>query len=444
MSCGQVSPVSRFLSRVAACEGGDAPDRHLLERFAAARDPAAFAALVRRHGPMVLGVCRRVLGNLPDAEDAFQATFLVLVHKAGAIGRPEQLGNWLYGVAYRTAVKARGAAARRRGHERRAGGVTPADPAHEADQRELRAVLDEELAGLAEKYRAPVVLCYLEGLTTDEAARRLGCPRGTVLSRLARGRERLRRRLVRRGLALSAGAFAGGLAQGAVPAELAERTAETAARAAAGGAAAAGAVPVSVAALTKGVLRAMFLTKLKTAAAVLVAVGVVGTIAVVGAHAVLAERPADAQKQGEAKPATSNAAKPKADAGKSKTDKERLQGTWKMVAGEVQGREATEDELRRGHLVIKGDKLTTVRPDGTSTEADYQLDPEKKPKTIDVIPQEGPENERGKTFRGIYLLDGDTLKLCMNGPEMERPTEFKTAEGTRLMLFTLKREAGGK
>jgi RNA polymerase sigma factor (sigma-70 family) len=180
----------------------DSTDAELLDRFARTRDHAAFAALVRRHGPMVFGVCRRVLRDPNDADEAFQVTFLVLVRKAGGLRQPGRLANWLYGVANRVARKARVSAARRGRHERAAAGpdrTVPIDPT-DAD---LRAVLDEEMVALPAKYRAPLVLCYLEGLTNEAAAERLGWPPGSMSYRLARGRELLRKRLVRRGVCLA-------------------------------------------------------------------------------------------------------------------------------------------------------------------------------------------------------------------------------------------------
>src|SRR5262245_24476356 len=180
------------------------PDRELVERFAGQRDEAAFAALVRRHGPTVLGVCRRVLGHEQDAEDVFQAVFLVLSRKAGALRRKEAVGPWLFGVAHRLALRARQEARLRREHEGRAREGPPSDPPSELTVREAQAVVDEELARLPERERGPLVLCYLEGLTRDEAARRLCCPLGTLKDRLERGRAVLQKRLVRRGLALAA------------------------------------------------------------------------------------------------------------------------------------------------------------------------------------------------------------------------------------------------
>jgi uncharacterized protein (TIGR03067 family) len=135
--------------------------------------------------------------------------------------------------------------------------------------------------------------------------------------------------------------------------------------------------------------------------------------------------------------------KPSGKEADKKTDNEKLQGTWKVVSGESEGKEAPIDELKQATWVFKGDKLIVTKAT-ESHESDYKIDPTQKPKTIDVTPRQGPEEEKDKTFPGIYQLDGDTLKLCMNGPDMERPTEFVTKEGTRLMLLSLKREAAGK
>jgi RNA polymerase sigma factor (sigma-70 family) len=255
--------------------GGDLSDRALLERFLGQRDAAAFAALVRRHGPMVLGVCRRVLNNIHDAEDAFQATFLVLVRKGRSIAKRDALGSWLYGVAYRVSLKARADALRRQHHERQAAGRAEEQPPHDGARDDLRDVIDEEVNRLSDKYRRPVVLCYFEGKTYQEAARLLGWPAGTVSVRLARARELLRTRLGLRGLALSAGALTPWLAEGTASTAdaclLAEATANAAVRFAADPAAAG--VSSQVIALTQGVVKAMFLRKLKTVAGVLLTVG---------------------------------------------------------------------------------------------------------------------------------------------------------------------------
>jgi HlyD family secretion protein len=173
-------------------------DEQLLQRFIESSDEAAFADLVRRHGPMVLAVCRRILNNEQDAADAFQGTFLVLVRKAASLSQPELLGPWLYGVAYRTALKARARDSRRRAYERQVANMHVVAPISAGDGQQVRAELDEELNLLPEKFRAPLVLCYLEGKTHEEAARLLGCPPGSMSWRLARAQEALRARLGRR------------------------------------------------------------------------------------------------------------------------------------------------------------------------------------------------------------------------------------------------------
>jgi RNA polymerase sigma factor (sigma-70 family) len=197
MAATQLRKVVRQLRGVLARQDiAGLTEADLWERYVHERDEAAFETLVRRHGPMVLGVCRRILRNEQDAEDAFQATFLVLVRRAASLQSPSRIANWLHGVAYRTALEARSAAARRRAREAtvRVRTVMPEDP-----WAELWPVLDQELGRLAEKYRAAVVLCDLEGKTRRETARQLGWAEGTVASRLARGRSILAKRLARRG-----------------------------------------------------------------------------------------------------------------------------------------------------------------------------------------------------------------------------------------------------
>jgi RNA polymerase sigma factor (sigma-70 family) len=173
-------------------------DRELLERYVDDADEAAFELLVKRYGAMVLSVCRRVLGNVQDAEDAFQATFLVLVRRARSIARPNLLGNWLYGVALRTARKARARRTRRAEQQPPTPTRSSPDPHKEAALRELQAELDEEVQRLPANFRAPLLLCYLEGLSNREAAQRLGWPMGSIAHRLGRGRELLRSRLQHR------------------------------------------------------------------------------------------------------------------------------------------------------------------------------------------------------------------------------------------------------
>ena len=269
MATGQLSSVVRYLRTVKAGRlAATLPDATLLERFVSQRDEAAFEALVSRHGPMVLGLCRRVLGNAHDAEDAFQATFLVLVHKAGSVRKRTSLSHWLYGVAYRTALHARSERARRRVHERKGATMTSCEPVDEILCQELRSVLDEEINRLPEKYRVPVILCYLEGRTYEEASRQLRWPIGTVAIRLARARERLRTNLVRRGIGLADA----GLVM-AVPTSLLTSTVEAATLTATGQTALASMLAGRAVALSKAVLGTLSMTTLKATLTVLVAVG---------------------------------------------------------------------------------------------------------------------------------------------------------------------------
>jgi RNA polymerase sigma factor (sigma-70 family) len=302
MATDQLSQVVQHLrSLVANRETEGIPDADLLKRYVHERDEAAFETMVRRHGPMVLGVCHRLLHNSHDVEDAFQVTFLVLVRKASGLRSPGTIGNWLYGVAYRTALEARKASARRRAKEAQVVPRTESSPERHAD---VRSMLDQELRRLPDKHREVVVLCDLEGKTRKEAALDLGCAEGTVASRLARARTVLAKRLSRHGLPLSAGAMALALAENvaaaSVPASIISSTLK-AAGAYAGKPAAASVVSVNVAALTQGVLRTMFFTKLKIATAILAGIIVAG----VGAGSLIYETQA-AQSNDQGKAATRN------------------------------------------------------------------------------------------------------------------------------------------
>lgn len=239
------------------------PDAELLGRFVDGCDGEAFALLVRRHGPMVHGVCRRILRNHADADDAFQATFLVLVRRARAVRPRALLGNWLYGVAYRTALEARRAAAVRRVRERSAAEMRTTSPATDSPLPDMRETLDQELEALPDVYRAAVILCDLEGLSRKDAALRLGWSEGTLSGRLSRARSLLAGRLSRRGLALPLGGISvlNATATAGVPSMLLESTTRIGILVAAGEAVAV--APASVAALTEGVMKAMLLTKLK-------------------------------------------------------------------------------------------------------------------------------------------------------------------------------------
>ncbi len=271
-------------------------DAHLLERFVSRQSEAAFAVLVERHGPLVQGVCRRVLQDAHDAEDAFQAAFLILARKAHTIHQHQSLPSWLYKVAYRIALRARSTIVRRRTQERAAIQSAPPPSPGEVLRRELGEVLDEEVQRLPEKYRAPVLLCYLQGRTNEEAAQQLSCPTGTVKIRLMRARDLLRKRLERRGVGLTLTALTALLlentASAAVPAALVSATAS---------AATTGGMSAPVAGLVKGTLTGMCLTKLKVAAALLLTV-LIGTTADGLSQRVAAAGPAEIKQRDVAPP----------------------------------------------------------------------------------------------------------------------------------------------
>ena len=278
----------RRLARAAASTGDAAlSDAQLLERFVARRDEAAFELLVWRHGAMVLNLCRRLLRQEQDAEDAFQATFLVLARKARTIAKRQACASWLYKVAYRAALAARADSAARAA---RGGGdadqLPAADAADDLLWRDLRPVLDEEVSRLPEKYRAVFVLCCLEGRSGAEAAEQLRCPKGTVLSRLARARERLRRRLLRRGISLAVGSLA---AVTAAQGQAGELTASVVTRTVKDALTAATVTSARAVALTDGVLRAMFISKLKVVLGIVLAVGAVGIVGSLIGNALLAD-----------------------------------------------------------------------------------------------------------------------------------------------------------
>jgi RNA polymerase sigma factor (sigma-70 family) len=280
MAKAQVAFALRFLRCLGgAGGGGNVTEPDLIRRFLDQRDESAFAAIVQRHGPLVFAVCRRLLYSEQDAEDALQATFMVLARKAGSLRRPELLANWLHGVACRIARKARAAADRRRLRERPLNMDIPAEQrTPETDWADLRPVLDDEIGRLPEKYRIPFVLCYLDHRTNQEAARLIGCPTGTVLSRLSWARERLRCRLSARGLAVSVATVGVVLSCEAapVPAALARSTVQ-AATAFAAGSMSTGLVSANVAELAQAGLRTVLTFRLTMVASLLLTVFALGT-----------------------------------------------------------------------------------------------------------------------------------------------------------------------
>jgi RNA polymerase sigma factor (sigma-70 family) len=398
-----------------AWDGGEESDALLLGRFVELWDQAAFRDLVRRHGPMVLGVCRRVLRDPHAAEDAFQATFLVLARKAGSVRKRDSVGPWLYGVARRVALEARGVASRAV-RPARLGREVPGVDDHDGLERdELHAALHEELGRLPEKYRAPLVLCYIEGLAHEAVARQLGWPLGTVRVRIARGRDLLGARLTRRGLAPAAVLLALSLlprtVAAAVPPRLVDATVTAAARVAAGERVTRGEVPARVVELERKVRKAMHLTRLTWASALALAVVVTGA----GVAAVVPRALADGD-----------------DATKVKAELKKFQGTWVDVYAEKAGEKL--EKVGEHQLKFDGETFSVADHGHVEEKGTIKLNPTKNPREIDLRFQGGGNEE--KVVLGIYTWDGENLKLCWGEPGGgTRPTEFTTTpEGGFLVV----------
>ena len=400
--------------RQAALADAGLTDGQLLDAYLARRDEAAFECLVWRHGPAVLGACRRLLGNQADAEDAFQATFLVLVRKAHAVRRRGTVGAWLYGVACNVARKARANAVRRRAKElaaERAPPPPPADP-------DVRPTIDAEVNRLPEKYRVPIVLCELEGQQIADAARQLGWPQGTLASRLARGRDLLARRLARRGLTaagLSAAAISADNVAGALDA--ARGTAATANR------------------LADGAVRTMALSKWKSAAAIAcVAVVLIGGIAYQ-----FRRQPGDVAKVDPPSKSSRSDPSPKTEAPpKPAKEPPTLIGRWR-VAGERPYRVLEFRELPGQGLMI------AEKPNYDGDWFSWKIDATKEPKEIDLSARvEGKSNPN----YGIYKLEGDRLIIYLGAPLQFqgdpgthwRPTSYDVKGDIWGRYFVLERE----
>jgi RNA polymerase sigma factor (sigma-70 family) len=440
-------------------------DGQLLRRFLARRDAAgeeAFATLVARHGPMVERVCRGILRDAHDAQDAHQATFLVLALRARSIRRRESVASWLFGVARRVSAKAKGEAFRRRAFERRCAELVPR-PVATAAPPELCPELFEELDRLPEPFRVPILLIDLEGCTQEEAAVRLGWPLGTVQSRLARGRARLRARLLRRGLAPTAAGVlvASTASQGASATSI--DPVVRAATSALAAKAATGAVPPRVAALAKGALKTMFSIKwpMATAAGVVSLLGAglfvihapasrpprAGASApdlqgshkaiVQFAHQVLARHFGADDTADKDKADKDKADKAKADkASAEKADKEMLRGKWKVVSGESDGVEQADAKDIRIAFDPDAGTFTLNHGEDFKMEGKFTIDASAEPKSIDLEFVDGPH--AGDKLLGIYAKDGKKLKWCTTLPKgTDRPKEFttKVASGHRLYVL---------
>ena len=356
MASETLGDVIRRLGRLSGLQGDLAQtDAQLLERFARRREEPAFAALMVRHGPMVLGVCRRLLHDPQEAEDAFQAAFLVLARKAGGVRRQALLGGWLHGVAYRVAARLRGRMARRRGQER-AGMDLDALPADDVASSDVQAVVHEEVRRLPDSYRSAVILCCLEGKTNEEAAALLRRPVGTVKSRLTRARELLRVRLTRRGMALGGGGLTAALAAhpATASAALMDATIRASARFAAGDAVS-GLVSARAVALTQGVLQTMLFTKMKIAAALVLAAAILGGGAGL-TYRVWAAEPGAAPKVVAAENPAPPADKPKDEA--AGQGREKADYAWGKAVGGLQAGLEIGPAEKRSYAV--GDTATFV------------------------------------------------------------------------------------
>jgi RNA polymerase sigma factor (sigma-70 family) len=413
---------SRFRSSgrsISADRDQEASDALLLDRFIEQWDQAAFRDLVRRHGRMVLGVCRRILGDPHAAEDAFQATFLLLVRKAGSVRKRASVGPWLYGVARRVALEARGGASRRPDSLPSDPEGPGADGEDGLERAELFAAVHEELGRLPEKYRAPLVLCYLEGLPHEAVARQLGWPIGTVRVRIARGRDLLGARLTRRGLAPAAVLLALSLLSKtapAVPAPLVEKTVGAAARVAAGDEIARGDVPARVVELERKVRKVMHLTKLKWVTAFALAATMTWGVATAVVPRALAAADGAALAESELKA---------------------LQGTWRMTAFE---RDGARKEAEGGEEQLKiEDKTFSLWHGGHAEEkGTITIDPSRNPREIQLRFLEG--KHEGKTDFAIYRRDGASLTICWVAGGETPPKDFTTKPGDKRVLLTLKRQ----
>jgi RNA polymerase sigma factor (sigma-70 family) len=446
MAAGQLTGVLHQLRKsMLLRERSNLRDEELLREFVSRRDHVALEAILHRHGAMVWGVCRRVLSHHHDAEDAFQATFLVLVRRAASIASPELLANWLYGVAHQTALKGRATAIKRKGRERQVADMP--DPAMLAQEQwnDVLPLLDQELSRLPDIYRAVIVLCDLEGKTRKEASQETGVPEGTIGSRLARARELLRRRLKQRGIVFSGGsvtaALLAGAASASAPPTLVASTVKAASLLAAGRAA--GAVSTKVTALSEEVVKTMFVSNLKNAVSVGVILAVLATGTTLLTYRTVAgqddkkpsaEKPVEPPAKQESK---RTAPVPKA----SKTDEDLLRGKWTLVSGEVDGEQISADSVRGfPGFLFAFDRLEFAPINKLivqdNIEASYKLDPSQKPKVIEI--QFSTSGKKGQLTHNIFRVDGDRLLLCLQNNK-EVPTDFVTKKGDGRVLLIFER-----
>jgi RNA polymerase sigma factor (sigma-70 family) len=426
------SPASAVIEHVRKVvlreEGAGQTDGQLLHRFIDTRDELAFEALVRRHGPMVLGVCRRLLGHAHDAEDAFQATFLVLALKAATVVPREAVGNWLYGVAYHTALKAQAAALKRRTREKQVTVMPEPQEAQEEFRQELLPLLDRELSRLPEKYRVPVVLCDLEGRSRREVASQLKIPEGTLSSRLTTARHMLARRLRQRGVALASGALTAVLSMNAtaasVPSTLVVSTVQAATLFTAGGTAAVSSAYAAT--LAKGVMKSMFLSKFKLVTVlVLTVIGLTTLAAGPGFHALGAWETEAEQAYTYQREETGIEARAAED---GDPDRQRIEGSGKAITKEMNLSDFTAVEVSSTFRV----EITRADTFRTAITADDNMFPFIK------VDKEGSTLRISLDTKHKFI-SAKTLKATITMPALERVTvggasrvTFKGFKGTKL------------
>jgi RNA polymerase sigma-70 factor (ECF subfamily) len=436
MARKQLDSVFQYARKLAVLQTcGAVEDHELLERFVGAKDEAAFAALVERHGAMVLGVCRRALRNEDDAEDACQATFLVMARRAATIRQKTAVGCWLHGVASRVAGNVRRDRARRVRRERESPTAVASEPPAEISWREVQAALDEELLRLPERLRAPLILCYLEGRTRDEAARLLRLGVGCLHGRLERGRKLLCDHLTRRGLALSTALLAVALgenvARAGLPPSLNVAMINAAAFFAPGQTSAANSVSANVLALAREAMRPMVLTN---RIPVVVMASLAGLLLAAGSATFTAAGPKQDSKATPEKLARKGV--PRVE------DAKALQGAWLAVEAEFDGRKVTSDEVTDLRLVFHGEEIALGAADGKgrTRKLNFTLDPAKSPKEINLTSLDGQEKD--KSTPGIYSLEKGQLRLCYFRDGTARPKDFKTSQGDGKLVLVLERDGG--
>lgn len=431
----------------------DTSDGQLLRAFASDHDQSAFAALMQRHGPLVLGLCRRILQDDHEAEDVYQAAFLVLARKARSLTQYGSLANWLYTVTYRLALRARSQQARRHARERQVDAMPEMAGSHEPGWSELRPILDAELQRLPAHYREAVLLCYLEGKTNDEAARELGWPIGTLKVRLARARDLLRQRLDRRGLAVPATLLTASFAAqacAAVPATLQETTLNSATLFAAGQTAAIASGSLRSVVLAQGALKAMFLSKLQFVIALLAIVGLAG----IGTGTLLSQGADDEPPAPAAPEVVAFAAAPadRAEADAAKAEKTPRITKRLLEVNDFDGI-APNTPLGEALETISKRFQVTFKIDSQAFESIGVQKPEEQPVTLPQMPKVRLQTVldsllkqvKGDVYVGSFLLRGDHIEITTSYHQLgemaaampDHPLLRKHAEDNALMPIEL-------